>query len=83
LERKAKGKSQNSFGTTYIVGGSVALEGAIMDFHIGTRLSINSSALEVACPAPPGIGAKKVQESSETNLQLLTSGAVLLSKVLS
>jgi hypothetical protein len=32
----------------------------------GATSSINSSALEVACP-PPGIGAKKVQESSDTN----------------
>jgi hypothetical protein len=33
-----------------------------MDLYIGT-LGINSSALKVACGAP-GIGAKKVQESS-------------------
>jgi hypothetical protein len=37
-----------------------------MYLHIGTTASINSSALEVVCP-PPGIGAKKVQESSDTN----------------
>jgi hypothetical protein len=41
---------------TYIAK-SVALEGAVMDIHIGTSVNINSSALEVACPAP-GIGAK-------------------------
>jgi hypothetical protein len=33
------------------------------DLNIGIIGDINSSALEVACP-PPGIGAKKVQESS-------------------
>jgi hypothetical protein len=32
-----------------------AVEGAVMDLHIGTRCSINSSALEVGCP-PPGYG---------------------------
>jgi hypothetical protein len=43
---------------------AVLLEGAVMDLYIRIP-SMNSSALEVACP-PPGIGAKKVQESSET-----------------
>jgi hypothetical protein len=37
-----------------------------VDLHIGTTVSSNSSALEVACP-PPGIGAKEVQGISETN----------------
>jgi hypothetical protein len=55
---------------TYNVSG-VALECAVIDLHSGTILSINSSALEIACP-PPEIGVKKVQESSETNLELLT-----------
>jgi hypothetical protein len=41
-----------------------------MDLSNGTY-SINSTALEVACP-PPGIVAKKVQEISETGLELLT-----------
>jgi hypothetical protein len=35
-----------------------------IDLYIGSSVSINSSTLEVACP-PPGIGAKKVQETSE------------------
>jgi hypothetical protein len=38
-----------------------------VDLHIGFR-SKNSSALEVACP-PPGIGAKKIQESSPNSLR--------------
>jgi hypothetical protein len=33
-----------------------SVEGAVIDLHIGI-LSINSSALDVAC-GPPGIGAK-------------------------
>jgi hypothetical protein len=58
LEQKVKEISQTSFGTTCTyIGGSVALEGAVMDLHIGTRVGINRSALEVAC-GPPGIGAK-------------------------
>jgi hypothetical protein len=56
LEQKLQEISQNSIGITYIVG-SVALEGAVVDLHIGTTTGINSSTLEVACP-PPGIGAK-------------------------
>ena len=52
---KFKEISRYRFGITYI-GRSVALEGALMDLHIGT-IGINSSALKVACP-PPGIGAK-------------------------
>jgi hypothetical protein len=53
--RKFREISQNSFGITYR-GCSVALEGAVVDLHIGNT-GIDSSALEVACP-PPGIGAK-------------------------
>jgi hypothetical protein len=34
---------------TYIKG-SVALEGAVINLHIGTTGGINGSALEVACP---------------------------------
>jgi hypothetical protein len=33
-----------------------------VDLDIGTAISINSSALKVAC-GPPGIGGKEVQES--------------------
>jgi hypothetical protein len=56
LERNFKEASENSIGITYIgSGSSVALEGAIVDLDIGTA-SINSSALQVACP-PPGIRA--------------------------
>jgi hypothetical protein len=78
LERKLKGKSQNSFGTTYILDGSVALEGAIIDLHISTRLSINSSALEVAC-GPPGHG-RNIRKFLETITPPLTHLAVLASK---
>ena len=46
---------QNSFEITY-VDGSIALEGTVVDLDIG-NIGINSTALEVACPAP-GIGAK-------------------------
>jgi hypothetical protein len=67
--KKVQESSQNSFGIIYIVC-IVALEGAVMDVHIVPE-SINSSALEVACP-PPGIEAKKVQDISETDLELLT-----------
>jgi hypothetical protein len=51
--------------TTYFVG-TVALESAVIDLH-SALVHSNSSTLciEVACP-PPGIGAKKVQENSET-----------------
>ena len=54
--KKIQEISRNSFGSTYI-GGSVALEDAVVDLHIGTTSGINSPALEVAC-SPPGIGAK-------------------------
>jgi hypothetical protein len=37
---------------------AVALEDAVIDLDITTRSSINSSALEFACP-PPGIEAEK------------------------
>ena len=53
---ESSGKFSKQLGTTYTVC-SVALEGAVMDVHIGTTGGINSSTLEVACP-PPGIGAK-------------------------
>jgi hypothetical protein len=45
------------FWNTYI-GGSVALEGAVIDLHNGIIGSMNSPALEVPCE-PPGFGAKK------------------------
>jgi hypothetical protein len=53
---------------TYICRGDIHKKSAVVDLHIPipiNTISINSSALQVACP-PPGIGAKKVQESSET-----------------
>jgi hypothetical protein len=56
LVENARNFLENSFGTTYIGSGSVALECAGVDLDICTK-SINSSALEVACP-PPGIRAK-------------------------
>jgi hypothetical protein len=68
--RKIQESSQRSFGITYI-GGRVALEGAIIDLNIGTTSpSINSSALEVACP-PPGHreNSGKFCSSSLINLQ--------------
>jgi hypothetical protein len=40
------------FGVTYKFSSNVALEGAVMDLHIGIKYSINSSALEVGCPRP-------------------------------
>jgi hypothetical protein len=53
-----------------------------MDLHIGIT-SINSSALEVACPAP-GIGEKKkFRKFLRGASELLTYWAVLLWKVLS
>jgi hypothetical protein len=49
-------KFRKVLGTTYIGAGSVILEDAVIDPHIGTAFSINSSTLEVACP--PEIGVK-------------------------
>jgi hypothetical protein len=49
--------SQNTVVITYTTAGSIALEYAVIDLHIGTT-GKNSTALEVACP-PPDIGAKK------------------------
>jgi hypothetical protein len=43
---------------TYINASFVAFKCAIIDLHIDTVFSINSSALKVAC-GPPGIGAEK------------------------
>jgi hypothetical protein len=60
--KKFHESSRDSFGITY-VGGSVALESAVINLEVAI-LNKNSSALEVAC-GPPGIGAKKVQETSE------------------
>jgi hypothetical protein len=40
---------ENSFGISYI-SGTVAIECTVVDLHIGA-LSINGSALGVACPA--------------------------------
>jgi hypothetical protein len=71
LERRNfKEISENSFGNTYAKVSSsssslIALKGAVIDLQIGTTLGINSPALEVAC-SPPGIGAKQIQEISET-----------------
>jgi hypothetical protein len=75
--RKVQEFSADHYSSTYpirgvgvptYIGSAVALEGAVMDFHIGTTVSSNSSALEVGCP-PPGIEAKKVQENSETRFR--------------
>jgi hypothetical protein len=54
--KKVQEISVTRFRTTYIVS-DVPLERAGVDLHIGTTVSPNSSALEVACP-PPEIGAK-------------------------
>jgi hypothetical protein len=62
LERR-KFRNFLRFHTTYIAS-AVALESAGVDIDICT-ICQNSAALGVACP-PPGIGAKKVQEISET-----------------
>jgi hypothetical protein len=48
--------SETKFRTTHLVS-AIALERAGVDLDICTIISINGSALEVACP-PPGIGAK-------------------------
>jgi hypothetical protein len=52
LERKKIRKVQNGLGITYVEYGSVALEGTVVDLHIGTSFSINYSALVVACGRP-------------------------------
>jgi hypothetical protein len=66
----------------YLIG-SVALEGASVDLHIGTaRRSNCSSHLKVVCGAP-GIGARrKFRNVLQTSTHSLTDPvAVLLSKV--
>jgi hypothetical protein len=72
---------ENSFRITYTASNSVTLEGTGINLEI-TIKDRNSSTLKVPCDAP-GIGAKKVQEISKTSLELLTTLAVLLWKVLS
>ena len=54
--KKVQETSGARFGSTYIANGIVALKCAIVDLH-GAFKYENSTALEVACPAP-GIGAK-------------------------
>jgi hypothetical protein len=76
-ESSTKFQGKNRF--TYIAS-SVALECAAIDLHNAanvTTVSINSSALGVACP-PPGIGAKKVQEGSEISEITYSVSAVAL-----
>jgi hypothetical protein len=67
--KKVQESSETNFGITYRAD-SVALKSGVVDLHICTIFSINRSALD-ACP-PRRIGAKKVQESSETSFELLT-----------
>ena len=71
---------------TYIPG-VIRDETRGIDLHIGTAVHRNSTPLKVACP-PPGIGAKNVQESSETKFVTTSEDeddpeALLLSNVLS
>jgi hypothetical protein len=80
--KKIQESSPKRFGVTYIgsphcchfqhvaLGGTVALEDAVMDLHIGI-FSMNSSTLEVAC-GPPGIGAKTIRKVLERASELLT-----------
>jgi hypothetical protein len=64
------------FGTTYSVG-SVALECAVVDLHSALK-NITSTALRVpSCMSPPGIGAKKVQEISETRFCTTYMGSIV------
>jgi hypothetical protein len=80
--KKIQEISQDGFEATeytYIAGGAVALEGAGVDLDI-CIISINSSALQVACP-PPGIGEVKSGTFRETTTPPLTYKAVLASKV--
>jgi hypothetical protein len=65
LGGKCKQISETRFRTTYKVS-AVALKNAGVDLDL-CAISINSTALEVACP-PPGIEAKKVEEISENTL---------------
>jgi hypothetical protein len=71
------GKFWDQLVTTY-VGGSVALECAVVDLHGAVR-NINSAALKVACP-PPGHG-RKIRKNLETVTLPLTLLAVLVSKI--
>jgi hypothetical protein len=50
-----------------------------MDLHNGITGSINSPALEVAC-SPPRIGAKKIQEYSESLGTTYPVGSVALGR---
>jgi hypothetical protein len=69
FEQKLQEISQNSFGITY-KRRSVAQEGAAVDLHIGTTTGINSSALEVACDPPPGIGQTNERVLSTDNARM-------------
>jgi hypothetical protein len=64
LEQNLKEICRDSINITYMCGASVAVEGAVINPYGGTAVSINRSALEVACP-PPGIGAEKSGNFSE------------------
>jgi hypothetical protein len=75
--KKFQESSRVDHSCTYI-GGSIALEYAVIDLHNDT-LSIDSSALEVACP-PPGHG-RKIRKILETITPPLTKLATLVSKV--
>ena len=50
------------------VNNAIREEYGVVDLHISTSVSKNSSALKVACP-PPGIGAKKFQEISQDGFE--------------
>jgi hypothetical protein len=60
--------SVDQHSSTYPCSG-VALENASVDLDICT-LGIDCTTLSIVAFSPPGVGAKKVQESSRTNLEL-------------
>jgi hypothetical protein len=55
-QQKFQENSEARFRTTYRFT-AIAVENGVVDLHIRTFASINSTALEVVCH-PPGIGAK-------------------------
>jgi hypothetical protein len=59
--------AQAALDFTHPTGSLVAFKRAVVDLHIAFE-NTNGPTLKVACPAP-GIGAKKVQEISETRFR--------------
>jgi hypothetical protein len=77
---KSQERSGDHHSSTYVVSG-VGVKGRIMDDKSSTFNGDCPSVLKVVC-GPPRIGAKKIRKILGTASEVLTSVAVLLSKVL-